>query len=169
MQRLDAQIEAYQQRLNLAPEREQELAEITRDHEQSLADYQSLLARRNQSEVATNLEKRQEGEQFRMIDPPSLPQKPYWPNRLLFSLGGMGLGLVLGIAAVVLIELAEPRIFRQEELRELVDGPMLFSVPALPTDLERRRARIRGILEAVAVAIIAILMPLVTLAIYYKA
>src|SRR5581483_8604273 len=76
---MEAEIETYQKKLNLAPAREQELAAITRDHEQSRAYYESLLAKKNQSEMATNLEKRQQGEQFRMIDPPSFPQQPYFP------------------------------------------------------------------------------------------
>ena len=168
IQKLDGQIEAYQQRLNLTPEREQELAGITRDHEQSLSDYQSLLARRNQSEIATNLEKRQQGEQFRMIDPPSLPQKPYWPNRVLVCLSGLAFGIGLGLALVGVLEIANPRIYREEELRELMAVPVLITLPALPGAAELRRRKLHRVLEAVAVAIIFAVMPLVSLLIYYK-
>src|SRR5262249_14519334 len=79
---LESEIEQYQSRLNLTPIREQQLADVSRNHEQSRANYESLLAKRLQSGMATDLAKRQEGAQFSIIDPPSLPQKPYWPNRL---------------------------------------------------------------------------------------
>ena len=75
-QELLRQIEGYQSRLNLTPVREQQLAGLTRDYEQSRRNYEQLMAKRDQSAMATNLEKRQEGEQFRVLDPPNLPQKP---------------------------------------------------------------------------------------------
>ncbi len=76
--------------------REQQLADITRDYDQSRANYDSLLAKKNQSEMATNLEKRQQGEHFRVVDAPNLPIKPYSPNRLKLSLMGLFAGLALG-------------------------------------------------------------------------
>jgi capsular polysaccharide biosynthesis protein len=56
--------------------------------------------------MATELERRQQGEQFRVLDPPSLPEQPSFPNRPLFSLGGLCAGLVLGLG---LVQLAESR------------------------------------------------------------
>src|SRR5262249_51812005 len=84
IQELQRRIDEYQARLNLTPVREQQLAGLTRNYEQSRRNYEQLLAKRDQSEMATDLEKRQEGEQFRILDPPNLPQKPYSPNRLRF-------------------------------------------------------------------------------------
>jgi len=69
----------------MAPVMEQQFAEITRDYDQSKTDYEALLAKKNQSEMSTDLEKTQQAEHFRMLDPPDLPGKPYKPNRLLLS------------------------------------------------------------------------------------
>src|SRR6185437_7245856 len=135
---IEAEIETYQKKLNLAPAREQELAAITRDHEQSRAYYESLLAKKNQSEMATNLEKRQQGEQFRMIDPPSLPQKPYFPNRLLFSIGGLAFGIVLGLGNVVTRELLSGRIYGEDELSTIVKSPNVVLIPSVLTPGETR-------------------------------
>jgi polysaccharide biosynthesis transport protein len=91
-----AKINQYQSRLNMAPVMEQQFAEITRDYDQSKTDYESLLAKKNQSEMSTNLEKTQQGERFRMLDPPNLPVRPYKPNRLLLSAAGLVVGLAFG-------------------------------------------------------------------------
>lgn len=133
---LEAQIEEYQTRLKETPVREQQLADLTRDYDMSRANYDSLLAKRNQSELATSLEKRQQGEQFRIIDPPSFPMKPYKPNRLLFGLGGLLTGMFLGIAAIAASELLDGRIFHESDFNKLVSAPVLAEIPPLPTPLE---------------------------------
>ena len=62
---LQSQIATYQARLNLTPETEQQLAEVSRGYDESKANYDSLLRKQSQSSLATSLEKRQQGEQFR--------------------------------------------------------------------------------------------------------
>jgi polysaccharide biosynthesis transport protein len=168
IKRVQAEIDSYQQRLNLAPAREQELANITRDHEQSRANYESLLAKKNQSEMATNLEKRQQGEQFRMIDPPSLPQKPYFPNRVLFCFGGLVLGVVACAGVVLLLELSNPLIFQEDELHTLVAAPILLTLPPIVTAAENRKKLLCRGIEIAAATVMALVIPAVTLFIYKK-
>src|SRR5215469_17838554 len=96
LEAIDMEIRDYQSRLNQAPVREQEYTDITRGYEQSKANYDELLKKKNDSELATNLELRQQGEHVRVLDPPSFPQKPYFPNRLKFCGMGLAIGLVLG-------------------------------------------------------------------------
>jgi|tagenome__1003787_1003787.scaffolds.fasta_scaffold20977874_2 succinoglycan biosynthesis transport protein ExoP len=166
--KVEKDIDSYQQRLNLAPAREQELASITRDHEQSRLNYESLLAKKNQSAMATNLEKRQQGEQFRMIDPPSLPQKPYFPNRLFFSLGGLALGLALGIAILLTMEFLSPRVYGELELQAIVPTPFLITIPPMLTGLESRRKVMYRTLEAATATVLVVAVPAVTFLIYRK-
>lgn len=168
IKKIEADIESYQQRLNLTPAREQELTAITRDHDQSLANYESLLAKRNQSMMATNLEKRQQGEQFRMIDPPSLPQKPYFPKRLPFSLAGLAFGLVFGLSIVVLQEFASPRLFSEEELNAIVAVPTVIALPTIATATEARKRRRLQLLEFVVAVFVLIAIPAVTFLISRK-
>lgn len=165
---IEAEIEIYQKKLNLAPAREQELAAITRDHEQSRAYYESLLAKRNQSEMATNLEKRQQGEQFRMIDPPSFPQRPYFPNRLLFSLGGLAFGIVVGIGGIVVRELLNGRIYGEDELAAIVKAPNIVLIPSVLTTGETRRRTYLKVIDGAITAMIALVIPATTLFLYYK-
>jgi uncharacterized protein involved in exopolysaccharide biosynthesis len=168
IKKIENDIDSYQQRLNLAPAREQELASITRDHEQSRLNYESLLAKKNQSAMATNLEKRQQGEQFRMIDPPSLPQKPYFPNRLFFSLGGLALGLALGIAILLAMEFVSPRVYGELELQAIVPTALLITIPPMPTPVESRRTVMYRTLEVATATILLAAIPAITFFIYRK-
>ena len=93
---LKERIDEYQGRLNMAPATEQELADLTRGYDQSKANYDDLLKKKEQSVMATSMEETQQGERFTMLDPPSLPSKPDFPNRLKFCGFGLGVGLALG-------------------------------------------------------------------------
>jgi polysaccharide chain length determinant protein (PEP-CTERM system associated) len=147
---IEAQIDDYQKRINEAPVREQQLADLTRDYDQSRANYESLLAKRNQSELATNLEERQQGEQFRILDPASLPQKPYKPDRLLLSAIGLLLGCVLAAAITGALELGDDRVHGERDLEGVVTAPILSEIPTLRTVAEETWARRRFWIECFA-------------------
>jgi polysaccharide chain length determinant protein (PEP-CTERM system associated) len=170
VKKLEEEIQQYQSRLNAIPAREQESSAITRDYDQSRAYYDSLLAKKLQSEMATNLEKRREGEQFRMIDPPNLPQRPYSPNRLAFALGGSSLGAAIGIGLALLLGSLTPRLYKESELYELLSSPVtVITVPTILTNEENRKSHRIHILEGVLAGLLVIIMPIVTLFTYYKA
>src|SRR6202163_666741 len=76
---LESQTAAYQARLNMTPETEQELAVTSRGYDEAKANYDSLLQKQTQSQLATSLGKQQQGQQFSIIDPPKLPDKPSAP------------------------------------------------------------------------------------------
>jgi protein tyrosine kinase modulator len=130
---LESRVSVYLARLNVAPETEQELANISRGYEESKANYNSLLQKQMQSQLATSLEQRQKGEQFRILDLPSWPKKSNGPNRFKFSLGGLVLGIVLGLGIVALLELTDIRIRQEKDLKALVPVPVLISIPRLST------------------------------------
>ena len=158
MKRLNAQIDQYQGRLNQTPVREQQLADLTRDYEQSRKNYESLLAKKNQSELATNLEKRQQGENFRLLDPASLPQRPYFPNRLLFSILGLFAGAVLGGGIALALEATDDRVYSESDLARLVPARVLATVPVLPTTAEQQLARRRLWMELSAGGALALVV-----------
>src|SRR5271157_2471298 len=126
---LQAQVGQYQGRLNLAPVMEQLFADITRDYEQSKANYDSLLSKRNQSEMATDLEKTQQGEHFRMLDPPNLPIKPYKPNRLQMCGIGLIVGLVFGAAAAFGREKTSGMVYTEREIKKLLPVEVMTEIP----------------------------------------
>jgi uncharacterized protein involved in exopolysaccharide biosynthesis len=144
IQELQAKIGEYQARLNREPLREQQLTDLTRNYDQSRANYDSLLKKKNDSELATSLERRQQGEHFRILDPPSLPVKPYSPNRVKLSGIGLLIGLVLGAVGVAGSELIDDRLYSEEELKKLLPVAIISEIPTIVT-LQEERAQNKGI------------------------
>jgi polysaccharide biosynthesis transport protein len=137
IQQLRAKLGDYQGRLSQEPLLEQQLADLTRGYEQSKADYDSLLKKKNESALATNLEKQQQGEHFRILDAPNLPVKPYSPNRLqLFGIG-LGMGIVFGIGLSVAYEMLDDRVYSEAVLKDMLPADVLVEIPPLPTPLEQ--------------------------------
>ena len=94
-----ASIAALQSRMDTLPVREQQLTALSRDYEIAKANYKSLLDKRIAADMATDLERRQQGERFTMIDPAQPPSKPFSPDRVPWAALGCGLSLLIGIAA----------------------------------------------------------------------
>jgi succinoglycan biosynthesis transport protein ExoP len=141
---LQAKVVDYQGRLNQEPVREQQLADLTRGYEQSKANYDDLLKKKNESAMATSMELLQQGERFRVIDAPSLPIKPDFPNRLKFCAIGLGIGLALGVVVAGAFEFMDERIYDEKELQKLLPVPVISEIPALaePADLQMEHRRL---------------------------
>jgi len=136
---LKAKINDYQGRLNQEPIREQQFADLTRGYEQSKANYDDLLKKKNSSQMATSMELLQQGEHFQMIDPPSLPLKPDFPNRLKFCAIGLGIGLALGGALAGGTEFLDDRLYNEKALKELLPVTVLSEIPAITSPEEERK------------------------------
>ena len=141
-------INQYQARLNMAPVMEQQFADITRDYDQSKADYESLLKKKNESEMSTDLEKTQQGEHFRMLDPPNLPVRPYKPNRLMMCGTGLMVGLVLGAGFAFGQEKLSGKVYNERQIKKLIPFEVIAEIPPIETleeqSLHRRSAWIAG-------------------------
>jgi capsular exopolysaccharide synthesis family protein len=126
-------MKGYESRVEHMPAREQELTILVRDYDNSQKNYQSLLDKKLNARVAQNLEKRQKGEQFRIIDPANLPEKPEKPNRLLIMLMGLVFGCGLGMGGAVALEHLKPSFRRPEEVELVLGLPVLASIPDFQT------------------------------------
>ncbi len=134
-----AVISQYQNRLNLTPVREQQLAGILRDAELAKQDYADLLGKEQQSQLAMSLEKQQGGQQFRLVEPPSLPDLPSSPQRIKFSLMGIGAGLALGLVIAFLTDLGRPTLHTMREVSQRFGAPLVIGLPLVFTQREKRR------------------------------
>jgi succinoglycan biosynthesis transport protein ExoP len=157
--KIQAEIVAYQARLNLTPETEQELADISRGYEESKANYDSLLQKQNQSQLATSLEQRQQGEQFRIVDPPSLPSRPSTPNHLFISMAGLMAGFALGAGLTAFLEVTNVRVRQEKDLEGVVPLKVLVGIPHLDTPGESRsRVLLRRLEYCVAVVMVILML-----------
>lgn len=123
--RIEQQVRSYMAKIESSPLVEEEYKQITRDHETALQFYNTLLAKMNESSMATALEHRQQGEQFRVMDAPNLPDSPTFPNHLKFAGGGLAAGLILGLFLAALLE------YRDTSLRNERDVWAFTSLPTL--------------------------------------
>jgi polysaccharide chain length determinant protein (PEP-CTERM system associated) len=125
--RIAEQIRNYESRIESSPLVEQEFKQITRDHEAALQFYNNLLSKTNESTMATNLERRQQGEQFQVLDAANLPDTPVFPNPFVFAAGGFFLGVLLGVGIAALLE------YRDTSLRSERDIWTFTKLPTLAT------------------------------------
>jgi polysaccharide chain length determinant protein (PEP-CTERM system associated) len=124
---LQAQIRQYQGKIQSTPLVEAKMKDLTRDHQQAQEFYDSLLGKMNNSQMATDLERRQEGENFKIMDDANLPDEPTFPNRGMFATGGLVLGLGFGVLLIAFLE------YRDKSLRTERDVWAFTKLPTLAT------------------------------------
>ena len=139
-QGLRDEMKVYQARVEAAPTRESEMTEMNRDYETLQELYKSLLAKKEESKIAANLERRQIGEQFKLLDPARIAEKPFSPNRLRLNLIGMGVGLVVSLLLVVLLEYRDNTFKTDAEIARVLSLPVLAVIPLMRTTAEQKWA-----------------------------
>jgi protein tyrosine kinase modulator len=142
IEKLRGQADTYLKRAEAGPTRETEMVELNRDYYTLQGLYTSLLGKKEESTISANLERRQIGEQFKLLDPARLPGRPFSPDRHQMNLYGMVAGLSIGLVLVALLEYRNVALQTDEELTNVVGLPVLAVVPVLESEQDRRR-RIR--------------------------
>jgi capsular polysaccharide biosynthesis protein len=129
----------YQRRVEAAPSRESEMVALTRDYETLQAMYRALLAKREDSKIAENLERRQIGEQFKVIDPARRPERPSSPDRLLINASGAGAGALLALAFIALLEYRDRGLRTEHDVQTVLKVLVLAVIPSVIDPRQRRR------------------------------
>ncbi|MGH9731190.1 MAG: GumC family protein [Candidatus Acidiferrales bacterium] len=156
---MEGRVAEYQARLNMMPATEQALADVSRGYNESQKNYDSLLAKQSQSQLATNLANNEQGQQFRLLDPAQLPDKPASPNHILLSLGGLILGIAVGVGLTALLELTDARVRNEEDLEGLVAARVLVGIPRISTPKEDHdRIRMRWMGRAAAIVVVLLIV-----------
>lgn len=130
MAEIQGKIDEYQRRVEAAPKREQELITLKRDYKNIQGSYSSLLDRKIEAEMAVSMERKAKGEQFRILDPATLPQKPISPDLkklLAICLAG---GLGLGAGLIFLIDFFDTSIRSSDDL-EAIGIPAMATIPKI--------------------------------------
>jgi len=138
------QIASYQTRVDNTPLRGIELSKISRSYDTTLRTYHGLLGKGLESKISENLEKKQKGEQFQIIEPAKIPREPIRPNRQFILLVGLLAGVAGGFGLAFVLENFDTSFKRTEDLDGYVNIPLLATIPAVVTRsnvLEQRRSQ----------------------------
>lgn len=139
--RIKSRINFYQQRIESTPKAEQEMATLMRDYQITQQNYQRLLDRYYEAKRAESMEKRQQGEQFRVLDLAQIPQTPVKPNLLTLTMVFILLGLGSGAGLVLLMEFMDSTIKGMQQIKDLSgDIPCISAIPLALTQADKQRA-----------------------------
>jgi len=150
---LNSQFKRYQTQVENTPKREQELMSLNRDYNNTQATYNSLLSRKLEAELAVSMERKQKGEQFRILDPAKIPMRPFKPDMGRILLMSVALGLGLGCGLGYVREAMDTSFKRPEEVEEELQIPVIASLPFTYTARELRRLKRKKILTVFSVGL----------------
>jgi len=133
-------IAAVEQKVEQSPRREQEMISLIRDYENQKKSYDDLLKKKLEADVSQNLEKRQKGKQFQILDPANLPEVPFKPNRKEVMGVSLLIALVLGFGGTIAYETFDLRLRDARDFRHFYKVPILGNIPVVQ-DQQYLRAR----------------------------
>jgi polysaccharide chain length determinant protein (PEP-CTERM system associated) len=145
---LQARIDTYQSRLTLSPKVEEEYKQLTRDSETAHKMYDGLLLNKSESQIQTDLERRQQGEQMRLIDDATWPDSASFPVRWKFAAYGLAAGLAFGVGIGMLLEWRDKAIRNESDVLAALELPMLTSIPWIGSAAMNEQTGFRGRLKA---------------------
>jgi len=153
IRKVRSKMDGYQKRVEETPKREQELLILTRDYGNLKGLYDSMLNRKLEAEIAVSMEKKQKGEQFRVVDPAKLPSRPVEPDMKTIILLTMALGIGLGCGLAYLMEFMDTSYKQPEDVEKDLHVPILVSFPILYTEGEMKRIKRRKIIAFASVSV----------------
>jgi polysaccharide biosynthesis transport protein len=135
--RLRETIAGLEARIAATPAVAERLDALTRNYDQLARTYQDFSDRLQQAGVQADMERRQLGEKFRILESADVAFEPSSPNRiLLLSLGAI-LGLALGVGIGLVAEVTDSSVHTSSELQTALGIPVLASVPQIMLESDR--------------------------------
>lgn len=131
VQGLEIKPEQYAKMVSSVPYQEQQLAKLQRNYAVNAEIYQRLLQKLETAKMSQTLEDSESGTKFRILEPARLPLEPVKPNKTLFFIGGLIVGVALGLIIIYLIELSDNSIRNLEEARNLLDLPIFGAIATI--------------------------------------
>jgi polysaccharide chain length determinant protein (PEP-CTERM system associated) len=155
--KINRELGEYQQRVERTPEREQELLKLRRDYENTQESYNSLLNRKLEAEIAVNMEKKQKGEQFRIVDRAAIPRTPVSPDMKKLFLMTVAAGLGLGGGLIFLLDFMNPSLKQPKDYQTELGLAVLATIPKLMSPKDKMLRRLNRGLTAFSLAFAAAL------------
>ncbi len=148
-------MEIYRHRIETGPKIQQMLTDITRSYRGIKDNYDALLQKKFRAQVAENLERAQQAEQFSVVDPAKLPDKPSKPQTRKILVLAFCLALATGLGGALLKEYLDPSFFRAKDLEDGLLIPVLVSIPLITTQRDHRGIIVKKVLSATAMVSMA--------------
>jgi len=136
-----SEIKEYETKIAQSPKREQELAFLKRDYDNMRRLYDTLYNRKVNAEIAVSMERKQKGEQFRIIEPATTPTIPVEPRIGIVFVLVVALGLGVGSGLAVLKETMDTSYKTPEEIKEDLQLPVLVELPFQYTETKLKRIK----------------------------
>jgi polysaccharide chain length determinant protein (PEP-CTERM system associated) len=163
----EREISVVRQSLQASPASDTEYATLMQERNAARDRYDIMTVKKGQSELATDLENRRQGEMLELLDSASLPQTPAAPNRWLIVAVGACIGLGMGITVAGGREVKDSSLKNLKDVRAYTQLTVLASVPLLENDfVVRRRRRMSWLLWSTA-CFVGILIMSGSIAYYY--
>jgi hypothetical protein len=140
------------------PKREEELLALNRDYNNIQGSYNSLLNRKLEAEISLNMEKKQKGEQFRVIDPARLPRKPVSPDLRKLFMMVMAVGLGLGAGLIFLLDFFNSSLKDPEKFEDDLGLAVLATIPKVYQKKDFRLKRLNQAMTALSLVVAACLL-----------
>lgn len=160
IERLRASIADFEARLAETPVVAEKLDGLSRQYDHLYRSYQDFSTRLQQASVQADLERRQLGEKFRILESAEPAPEPSSPNRILILILGAILGLGIAVGAGLVAEVADSSVHTSNELQQSLGIPVLVSVPRIMLESDRA-ARSRRILRESLAATAVVLFVLI--------
>jgi polysaccharide chain length determinant protein (PEP-CTERM system associated) len=135
--------DAIQEKVARLPQREQEMIALTRDYNNLRKSYDDLMRKKLSATVSQNLEERQKGEQFQVLDPPVLPTVPFAPERMKILMMGFMAALAFGFGGAIGLEMMNPTLRGTKDFKYFFELPILASIPIIQDDRYARKNALR--------------------------
>jgi polysaccharide chain length determinant protein (PEP-CTERM system associated) len=140
---IEQSIASAERKIEVAPRREQEMISLIRDYDNQKQSYDDLLKKKLEADVAQNLEKRQKGTQFQILDPANLPETPFKPNRKKAMGIALAAALALGFGGAVFLESVDLALRDVRDFKHLFKVPILGYIPVVQDRKYRRGQTLR--------------------------
>lgn len=142
-QNLQGKITELESKVDLIPQIEAESTALNRDYGITKRKYEELLSRRESADLSRRADVSAEELQFRIIEPPMLPNSPSGPNRAMMYTAVLALGFAAGIGIAFLISQLSPVLVRPKQLLQLTDYPIWGTVTHLNIAQIKKNNRLR--------------------------
>jgi len=156
--KLKSQIYVYKRRIENTPLREQELKSLERDYNNIRQSYDMMLNKKLESEISVNMEKKQKGEKFRIIEPAWLPEKPVFPNMPMLFILMLVAGPNIGLGLVFLLEYLDTSFRSPKDIEAAVGFSVLATIPIIYDKQYKRRQRMNQVFSVVSIMFSFILL-----------